>query len=173
MPREEIVPCVLGDDADRKAVCRIGAGVRVEHEDIFVAQILVDATEQRLESVTLEGLVRLAPVDVFFAAGFADEELVLRRSPGVLSGSNDERASRCRDALAPADRLLEKRRDAQIARRRTNGSESESFETDGFAGDDSHVGGGSCKVTMRDETRVRARSSGRDIVLVYPISSGA
>ena len=51
-------------------------------------------------------LVDRPPPDLRPARRLADDELVLRRAPGVLAGANDERAVRRDDPLAVADGVL-------------------------------------------------------------------
>ena len=91
---EEVVPGVLGDDADVDAVAGIGAGVAVEDEDVLVLQVLLARSRQGVELLPLERPVDVAPPDVGVDRRIFDQELVVRRAPGVLARLADQGARR-------------------------------------------------------------------------------
>jgi hypothetical protein len=78
---------------------------------------------------------------VLLAAGLANEELVLRRAPGVVSGFDDQLAVGAEDTLTLAQRVLVELGDGKIAvndrsldvtRQRKNGAPPGSIR-DGFS----------------------------------------
>ena len=69
---------------------------------------------QRVELRRLHRPVDLAPGDVRLARRLADDELVVRRTAGVLAGAADERPFGGNHAFAASDRLLVQRGRRQI-----------------------------------------------------------
>ena len=78
VPREEVVPRKLVDDADREPVLAVGARPGVEDVEIFVLQIRHHVLVQRVELGFVHRPVHVAPMDVPFAGRLAHEELVVR-----------------------------------------------------------------------------------------------
>jgi hypothetical protein len=91
VPREQVVPRELGDDADGKAVGGIGAAPRIQHVELLVLDVAHHVAMQRLEVGLLDGTIDRTPVDVLLGRRLADGELVLRRPPGVLTGPGIKR----------------------------------------------------------------------------------
>src|SRR5207245_258240 len=108
-----------------------------------VAQMGVDASEERLEFFLIERLVGLAPVDVRLTARLAHEVFVLRRTPRVFAGADYERAGSRGDAFAPPNRLFVKRGGDEVAGSAADWSESEIFQSDRFTGQQCHEGNSS------------------------------
>ena len=100
MVREKIVPGELGVHADRQAIVLVGADVTVQRVDFAFGEIGCRRVPQRVEPLGVDRLVRIAPVDVVFARGFFDEELVLRRAAGVRPRVDDELPVASEDAFA-------------------------------------------------------------------------
>ena len=63
VPREQAVPGLLGDDADRQPVARVGAGVAVLHEELAALDVVEQPLVQRVEVPRLDRPVDLAPPD--------------------------------------------------------------------------------------------------------------
>ena len=122
--REQVVPRVLGHDAHRQAVARIGADVAVQREHVLAVQIRRGAREQRVERRRVDGLVH-APVDVRLAAGLAHEELVVGGAPGVLAGFHDELPVRPQKAFAPGQGVLVELSGALVAVHRPDAAQAE------------------------------------------------
>ena len=104
--REERVPGALGDHAHRDAMGRIGAGERVDHVDVSLAQARRDLLAELLEVLLGDLRVDVAPPDPILRAGLANDELVLRRAPRVLAGVDDERAALGEPRVASRQRVL-------------------------------------------------------------------
>ena len=104
--REQAVPGVLGDDADGEPVAAVGAGVTVLHEQLGAAQRRQQVLVQAVEVLDRHRPVRAAPGDVLLARRFPDDELVVRRAAGVVTGSADQRAFSGHEPFAAADGLL-------------------------------------------------------------------
>ena len=104
--REQAVPGVLGDDADGEPVAAVGAGVTVLHEQLGAAQRRQHVLVQAVEVLDRHRPVRAAPGDVMLARRFPDDELVVRRAAGVMTGSADQRAFSGQQPFATADGLL-------------------------------------------------------------------
>ena len=93
----------------------VGAGIDVLHEDVAALHVVDELLVEALEAGLVDGDVHVAPPDVAFGRRLADDELVLRRAPGVLSGPHDERAVRGDDSLAVAHRVLVQLGGGQVA----------------------------------------------------------
>ena len=104
--REERVPRALRDDAHRDAVQRVGAGERVDHVDVSLAQARRDLLTQLLEVLLGDLRVHVAPPDPILRAWLANDELVLRRAARVLAGVDDERAALGEPGIASCQRVL-------------------------------------------------------------------
>ena len=116
--REEAVPRVLGDDANRQAVLRVRARRQQSWTNSSVPlsereQVVPKRAEVRLGHRPVDA----APRDVPLRRRVADDELVVRRPAGVLPGPADERAVRRRSGLPRGERLPRKAR----ARRGSSG----------------------------------------------------
>ncbi len=110
MTREQAVPRLLGHDAHRQPVRRVGARVAVLDEDFLAAQIGEHAALEAVECRRIDRAVHLAPRDVLLARGFLDDELVVGRAAGVLAGAADDRPiSRNLSFTPPHDFLVERR----------------------------------------------------------------
>jgi hypothetical protein len=76
--RKQAVPRLLGDDPDRQAIARIGAGIAVLDEELLALAIVQHPLMHGIELGGLDRPVDLAPPDLVFARGLADDELVVR-----------------------------------------------------------------------------------------------
>ena len=86
VPGEEAVPRLLGDDAHRQPVARIGAGVAVLDEQLLA---LDDTFSSRWCSASkfAASIGRFTLLHhMLVARRLADDELVVGRPPGVLPG---------------------------------------------------------------------------------------
>jgi len=79
------------DDANWSADYGVGAGETILHVDILTLQMGQNLLAQLVEVDLLERAVYLSPPDVFFRRGFAHDDLIVRRSSGVLPRSDDQR----------------------------------------------------------------------------------
>ena len=103
---EEIMPGGLGDHPDRQAEGRVGASVAILHENLAPLQIGGGALVQNVERLGGDRSVNLAPVDIAAITGVIDDEFVIGRAPGVLTGGHREGAAGGDGALATANRFL-------------------------------------------------------------------
>ena len=111
---EEVVPGVLGDDADVDAVAGIGAGVAVEDEHVLAQQVLPGAGQQRLELLPLERPVDLPPPDVGVDRRVLDQELVVGRPARVRPRLADQGTLGGQHRLAALHRHLHQPRRRQV-----------------------------------------------------------
>ncbi len=111
---EQAVPGAFGDDADGQAVVRVGAGGGILHEDIPPLEIGGHQQVQAVELFGLEGFVDLAPPDLVVIFLAADDELVVRRATGVVTGAHDDRAFVRQNALPAGDDALHQRAGGQV-----------------------------------------------------------
>ena len=114
MVREQAVPRELGVHAHRNAIAFVGADVTVELIDVAFGEIGLHAIEQRVEARRLDRLIGVAPVDVIFAGGLLDEELVLRRAAGMRTRVDDQLAVAAEDAFAAPHRVFDELRRAEV-----------------------------------------------------------
>ena len=112
--REQAVPGLLGDDPDGQPVPRIRARVAILHEQLASLDVVEHPAMERVEELRLDGPVHLAPPDLVLARGFADDELVVRGTAGVLAGPADERTVGRDQRFPAANGLLVERRHAEI-----------------------------------------------------------
>ena len=77
------VPGVFGDDADRQAMRRIGAGVAILDEQLAALDVGEQVAPQRLELRRIDRPVDAAPRDARGGVAGLDDELVVRRAPGM------------------------------------------------------------------------------------------
>ena len=85
---------------------RVGPAEGVLDPDLTPPEVVADPSEQGVEAVPVERLVDLAPVDLGLDRRLADDELVLRRPPGVRPGEEDDRPRVGQGPFPPDDRLL-------------------------------------------------------------------
>jgi len=104
--REQRVPRVLRDDADRKAVAWIGADVSVERVDFARRKIRGNAIEKCVEGGGIDRSIRLTPIDVRFTARFAHEKLVFGRTSGVLARFDNKLPVASQLAFSAPQRVL-------------------------------------------------------------------
>ena len=90
--REQAVPGVLGDDADRHPVGRIGTRITVLHVHVFHLQIGRHALVQGLEILLRDRFVDGAPPDLVVTVDLVDDELVVRRTTRVMPGADNQRS---------------------------------------------------------------------------------
>ena len=112
--REQAVPGLLGHHPDRQAVLRIGAGIDVLDEQLAVLQIGGHPLVGGIEMGFRDPVVDRPPPDIGRRGGLVDDELVLRRAPGVLPGLGDEAAAGRQHALAPSQPVLVERRHCRV-----------------------------------------------------------
>src|SRR5690606_29756049 len=96
---EQRMPGVLGDDADRQLVLRIGAAAQILYEEVHVCRMLQHVLVEDLEVLRRKRLV-VVPPDVVLRQIIANDELVLRRTAGVLAGRGHQRAMSRQPGLA-------------------------------------------------------------------------
>ena len=73
----------------------IGAEGRIDHVEVLMLEERGDLVAEPLELLFVQLLVDGSPPDAILRPGLADEKLVLRRTPGVPPGVDDERAAFC------------------------------------------------------------------------------
>ena len=112
--REQAVPRPLGDDAYGKSIRGIGPREAVLNVQDLVVEGLHDLVVQRVEPLRVDRTVDLPPPDVRGGGRLVDEELVVRRPPGVRRRQADQRAGLGDHALAVANRLFVQRRGTEI-----------------------------------------------------------
>jgi hypothetical protein len=100
------MPCQFGDDAHRQAVAFIGADITVERIDFAFREVRANAFPKRVERFGCDGTVGVTPVDVRFAGGFFDEELVFRRTACVRAGIDDQLSVIAKNTLAAPQRVF-------------------------------------------------------------------
>ncbi len=106
VPREQAVPRLLGDDADRQPVRRVGARPAVLDEELLAPQVGQHAPLEPVERRGVDRPIDLAPRDVLLARGFLDDELVVGGSTGVLARRAHQRALGRDHAFAAPDDFL-------------------------------------------------------------------
>ena len=111
---EEIVPGGLGDHPHADAMGGIGSRPAVAREQIAALGVADHAVVERAIALGRHRLVGLAPVDMAFGRGVLDEELVVRRAPGMHAGAHHERSAIGERTLTAADRLLVERGNRQV-----------------------------------------------------------
>ncbi len=111
---EQAVPGVFGDDADGQVVVGMGGGGGVLHEDVAPLEIGGDQLVQPVELLRLIRLVDLAPPDLVVIFLAADDELVVRRAPGVVAGAHHHCAFVRQGALAACHDALDQRAGGQV-----------------------------------------------------------
>ncbi len=104
--REERLPGVLGDHAERELVARLRSCVAILDEDVLVLEIGREPPVEEVELLRIEGPVLRSPPDPIGARGILDDEPVLRAPPGVRSGPDDDRPQVRDPPLAALDDLL-------------------------------------------------------------------
>ncbi len=107
---EQGVPGPLADDAHRNPVHGACAGEAVLHEEVATLHVVAHLLVKRVEAFRFEGAVHLAPVDEVAARRLLDDELVVRRPPGVVTGFYGEGSQVGDEPLAAPDHLLVKDR---------------------------------------------------------------
>jgi hypothetical protein len=112
--REERLPGVLGDHAERELVALVRAGVAILDEDVLVLEIGREPPVEEVELLRIEGPVLRSPPDPIGARGILDDEPVLRAPPGVRSRPDHDRAQVRDPPLAALDDLLVEVRGARV-----------------------------------------------------------
>jgi hypothetical protein len=107
------VPGKLGDHAHLDAMLRISTAIQVLHEQAFALGMGQEVALQRLEVVRRHRLV-VVPPDVGFGVGIAHDELVLRRTAGVLAGGDGKVATVRQHAFAKLQGHFQKLRGVEI-----------------------------------------------------------
>ena len=128
--REQVVPCRLGDDPNRQLILRVGAGVSVSHVQFLLAEMRQQVAMERLERLRRQRAVHRAPPEVLLARRLANDELVVRRPARVRRRLAHERPRLGDGTLAPPNRSLDKRRDAEIPVDGGSAGEALGVETD-------------------------------------------
>jgi hypothetical protein len=132
---EEAVPGILGDDAHRHPVVRIGPAPAILHEDVLALQVRGHAPVQLLEALGSDGAVHRTPPDLVAAARLGHDEPVIGRAAGELARAYDERAEVRHDAFVALECLLVQRRRRQIPVCRLEVRESLAVQADAAVGD--------------------------------------
>src|SRR3990170_2176254 len=96
----------------------MGTDVEVLAVDGPICDVLQQARAEADVVLLADGPIDRSPPDLVDAAGLLDQELVLRRAAGVLTGAYDERAVGGDDALAVADGMLVELGGRKVAIRR-------------------------------------------------------
>ncbi len=110
---EQRVPRIFRDDACAHTVIGVGAAVEVLREEFAVLRVGNEIVEQRVEVRALHGLVEI-PSHRRVGGCVADDELVLRRAPGVRASGDGKRAAIGDLPLTAPDRLLHQFRGGKI-----------------------------------------------------------
>ena len=78
VPREQVVPGELGEDADRHFERRISSRPRVEREHVLVMKIRLHVPVKGMEGGLFHRTVHAAPLNVVLGRRLAHDELVVR-----------------------------------------------------------------------------------------------
>src|SRR5687768_6728050 len=87
---EDAGPRGFGGHPQRAPVVRMRTDVEVLAVDGPIGDVLQQARAEAVVVLLADRPVDGAPPDLVNAAGLLDQELVLRRAPGVLAGADDE-----------------------------------------------------------------------------------
>ena len=87
--REQRMPGVFSDDADRQAKFRVGAGIAVLDESLAALEVVSQAFMDGFELVLADWLIDRPPPDIVLAGGLLDGEFVGRRAAGIFAGLGD------------------------------------------------------------------------------------
>jgi hypothetical protein len=90
--REEIVPSILGVNANGDAIVGIGADVAVYRIDVALGEVRLYFVPQIVEGCRADRRIRIAPIDVVLARGLFDEGLVFWRPARVRPRVDDKLA---------------------------------------------------------------------------------
>src|SRR5579863_8427153 len=107
MAREEALPCELGVDAQRDAVTLVSADITIETVRFALGEMRRDPIPERVETLGVDRLVGVIPVNELLAGRLADEELIFRGAPSVRAGIHDQLTVGSKHALAARDRVLD------------------------------------------------------------------
>ena len=111
---EDARPGGLGVDAQRPAVLRMSADEQVLAVQAALGEVGRQSRPQPVVVLLADGVVDVAPPDVRLARRLTDDELVLRRAPGMRAGAHDERALRRDQPLTLPDGCLVQRGRRQV-----------------------------------------------------------
>ncbi len=118
---EQAVPRLFGDDADRKAVRFIPAGMEVLHEKVAPLGVLGHPFVKMIERGPVRGLVHLAPVDLVGHRRVPDDEPVFRAPARVRGRAGHERAARGELSLVAIEGLFVEAGSLQVVVHRGGG----------------------------------------------------
>ena len=103
---KEVLARQFIDDPELFGAGRIGAGEAVEHIQLAVLQIGGHLGTDRLIFFERDRTVHLAPGDLIVDLRNIHNELVIRRTAGILTGFHTERAGIAQDAFSALQRFL-------------------------------------------------------------------
>ena len=103
---EQAMPRILTDHAQREGVLRIGPDKAVLNEDVASVPEGLHAGIKTIELSLGHGLVHAAPLNGGVGDLVFDDEFVLGRPPGELSGADHQRAAAREVSFAPFDGLF-------------------------------------------------------------------
>ena len=129
---EEVLRRHFVDDAELLGVLGIGTCKTVKDEHFAALEV---SAELALDGVKLflgDRTVHLAPCDVIMDSGGVDDELVVRRTAGVLAGRDDQRAGVAQLAFAAAESSFGELRGGEVAVNGLGGDDAQLFQTIGF-----------------------------------------
>ena len=113
-PREERVVRMVGDHTNGDPVLGICAREGVHDVEVAAAEVRDHLLAQAVEVLLGDLGVDVTPPDPLLGAGLADDELVLRRAPGVLAGVDVERAALGDPAVATLDGVVVEERGRRV-----------------------------------------------------------
>ena len=136
--REERVPGAVSDQANAEPVRRIGARERVDDVEVLMLEKRRDFVPEPLELPFAELLVDGAPPNSILRPRLPDEKFVLRRTPRVTPGVDDERAALRQPALVSPQRVRVEDRGRGMNVHAAAGIDSMLAEIDTSLGSDRH-----------------------------------
>ena len=129
---EEVLGSQLVDDAELLGVLGVCACETVEDKDFAALQVSAQLALDGVKLFLGDGTVHLAPCDVVMDSGGVDDELVVRRTAGVLAGRDDQSAGVAQLAFAAPERCFGELCRAEVAVNGLGGDDAQFFQTIGF-----------------------------------------
>ena len=90
--REQVVPGRLGGHADRQVVLEVSADMQLGDEAVALAEVVLDALPQGVETLRAERAIDAAPVDGVRGGRLVDDEAVVRGASATGARLHDQRA---------------------------------------------------------------------------------
>ena len=129
---EEVLGRHFVDDAELLRMFGIGAREAVKDEDLAALQVSAQLALDGVEFFLGDGAVHLAPRDVVVNGGGVNDEFVVRRTAGIFTGGDDERAGVAQLALAETESRFGELRGPEVAIDGLGGNDAQFFQTIGF-----------------------------------------